>query len=127
MIKDIVLKSVPNEDIKLRKGFTGADWWFEDETLHVRVALELEWRERMALAVHEISEAILCKYLGITHEQVDEFDLTQQENELHGLNAGDEPNAPYRLPHTFATAIERIMTGVMDVDWSSYDERLSKL
>jgi hypothetical protein len=126
---NISCKSVPNEEIKLRKGFTGADWWFDsDNNLEVRVALELsDWKERMCLAVHEIAEALMCKYMGVTYEMVDNFDsFYGDENEID-LNAGDDMRCPYRLPHMFATAIERILAGFMMVDWVGYDKRLGDL
>lgn len=126
---NIHILTVTNEEIKVRKGFTGADWWWDDAgDLQVRVASELEdWRERMALAIHEASEALMCKHNGVTVEQVDVFDAKfKGENEID-VNAGDEPEAPYRLEHTYATAIERVLTGVLGVDWKSYDIRLGKL
>lgn len=126
---NIIIKSVTNEEIKLRHGFTGADWWWDEAgDLQIRVASELEdWRERMALAIHEAAEALMCKHNGVTVAQVDAFDSKfKGENEID-VNAGDEPDAPYRLEHTYATAIERILTGVMGVDWKSYDTRLGKL
>jgi len=126
---NISIKIVPNKLIPARKGFTGADWWFDkDGNLEVRVAHEVgDWREQTALAIHEAFEAALCKHMGITVEQVDAFDSKYQAEHAIDLNAGDEPDSPYRVPHTFATAIERVFTGVVGVDWKSYDERLSKL
>lgn len=127
-MNDIIVKTVPNEEIKLRKGFTGADWWWEGETLQVRVAAELtDWRERAALIVHEVAEAIMCKHNGVTVAQVDEFDSKFKGDNEIDINVGDEPDAPYRLEHTYATAIERVLTGVLGVDWKGYDERLGKL
>lgn len=125
--KGVCLLCVSNEELKERRGFTGADWWWDDEDiLQVRIALELpDWRERAALATHEISEAFMCRHLGITVAQVDEFDKEYQRTHAIDINAGDEPGAPYGLPHTYATAIERIMTGVMGVAWRPYDDRLS--
>lgn len=126
---NIHILSVPNEDIKIRKGFTGADWWWDEAgDLQVRVATELEdWRERMALAMHEAAEALMCKHNGVTVSQVDVFDAKFKGDNEIDVNAGDEPDAPYRLEHTYATAIERILTGVLGVDWKSYDTRLGKL
>lgn len=124
---NIRVLSVPNEEIKTRRGFTGADWWWSGELdLEVRVASELEdWRERAALALHEVSEALMCKWLGITVEQVDEFDVKYQAEHEIDLNAGDTPGCPYEFPHTFATAIERIFTGVVGLHWQPYDDKLS--
>lgn len=126
---NIIIKTVPNEEIKVRHGFTGADWWWDlDGNLQIRVASELEdWREAMALAIHEASEALLCRHLGITVAQVDEFDSTFKGEHIVDVNAGDDPQCPYRVPHTYATAIERVLTGGLGVNWFNYDERLSKL
>ena len=126
---NIHILTVPNEQIKERHGFTGADWWFDAKgDLQVRVAAELEdWREAMALAMHEAAEALMCKHNGVTVAQVDIFDERFKGDNEIDVNAGDESDAPYRLEHTYATAIERILTGVLGVDWKAYDTRLGKL
>ena len=126
---DILIKTVPNEEIKTRKGFTGADWWYDlDGNLQIRVAAELaDWREAMALAIHEATEALLCRHNGVTVAQVDAFDAEFKGEHIVDVNAGDDPECPYRLEHTYATAVERILTGALGVDWRPYDERLSKL
>lgn len=126
---DISVLTVPNEQIKLRKGFTGADWWWDGAgVLQVRVASELtDWRARAALALHEVSEALMCRYLGITVAQVDEYDSVYQSLHEVDLNAGDEPDCPYAIPHTFATAIERVFTGCVKLPWKPYDDQLSTI
>lgn len=125
---NIHILTVPNSEIKKRKGFTGADWWWEEGDLMIKVAAELtDWREAMALAMHEAFEALLCKHMDITVEQVDAFDSEFKGENVVDVNAGDDPQAPYKIPHTFATAAERIFTGAMGIDWKSYDERLSAL
>lgn len=128
---NIHILSVTNEEIKVRKGFTGADWWWDDAgDLQVRVASELEdWRERACLMMHEAFEALMSKHLGITVAQVDDYD-SKFEAEHPGdgtTNVGDITDCPYRLPHTYATAAERILSGVLDVPWRDYDDRLAKL
>jgi hypothetical protein len=126
---NIHILTVPNEEIKVRKGFTGADWWWDDAgDLQVRVAAELtDWREAMALAMHESAEALMCKHNGVTVGQVDEFDAKFKDGHEIDVNAGDESDSPYKLEHTYATAIERVLTGVLGVDWKEYDTRLGKL
>lgn len=126
---NIHILTIPNEEIKVRHGFTGADWWWDESgDLQVRVAAELtDWREAMALAMHEAAEALMCKHNGVTVDQVDVFDSKYKGENDVDVNAGDEPDAPYRLEHTYATAIERVLTGVLGVDWKSYDDRLAKL
>ena len=63
--------------------------------------------------------------MGIPQSEVDAFDKEYQQTHAVDLNAGDELRAPYRLPHCYATAIERIMAGVLDVKWKQYDDKLS--
>ena len=128
---NIHILTVPNEQIKERHGFTGADWWFEGNgDLHVRVAAELEdWREAMALAMHEAAEALMCRHLGVTVQQVDDYDEKfEREHPGDGTtNVGDISDCPYRLPHNAATAVERVLTTVLDVPWQAYDDRLAAL
>jgi|SRR5277367_168898 len=100
------------------------------DRLEVRVAAELtDWRARAALQVHEITEALFCKHLGITVKQVDDYDAKfEAEHPEDGTtNVGDRPDCPYRVPHNYATAAERIVTGVLDVSWQEYDDRLADL
>jgi hypothetical protein len=128
---NIHILTVPNEEIKIRKGFTGADWWWDESgDLQVRVASELEdWRERAALMIHEAGEALMCRHLGVTVAQVDDFDAKfEREHPGDGTtNVGDISDCPYRLPHNAATAMERVLTTVLNVEWQAYDDRLSKL
>ncbi len=127
---NITIMTVPNDWVAKRKGFTGADWWWDHRgVLQIRVAEELtDWRERAVLIVHELVEALLCKFMDIPVEKVDEFDTLHQSEETDpAFNSGDHPDAPYRIPHMFATAVERVLAGVMGIDWVGYDKRLSAL
>lgn len=121
---NIIIKTVPNEEIKLRKGFTGADWWFEEDgTLQIRIAKMSNPVFEKALAMHEMVEALHCELQGITVKQVDDFDALMEIKypENHALNAGDEPGCPYAAPHSFATAPERVYIAIAGVSWSLYD------
>jgi hypothetical protein len=128
---NINIQVVPNEAIKVRKGFTGADWWVDsDFNIQVRVASELtDWREQACLAIHEAAEAIMCLHLGVTVQQVDDYDAKfEREHPGDGTtNVGDLADCPYRLPHNAATAMERVLAGVLDVPWQAYDDRLAAL
>ena len=127
---DIYIKTVPNEEIEQRAGFTGADWWFdENEDLQVRIAKMSNPAYEKGLAIHEMVEALHCQLQGITVKQVDEFD-TQFEKEYpenHGIEAGDAPNCPYAKPHSLATAPERVYIAEAGVCWSDYDIELGVL
>ncbi len=128
---NIHILTVPNETIKERHGFTGADWWFDEVgDLQVRVAAELnDWRQQACLAIHEATEAIMCRHLKVTVQQVDDYDEKfEREHPGDGTtNVGDLSDCPYRVPHNAATAAERIVAGVLDVPWQTYDDRLAAL
>lgn len=128
---NIHILTVPNEDIKKRHGFTGADWWWDDSgDLQVRVAAELyDWKERACLAIHEAAEAVMCRHLHVTHEIVDIYDAKFEANHPtdRTTNVGDLDDCPYRIPHNAATAMERVMAGVLNVSWQAYDDRLAIL
>ena len=126
---NIEVRVVPNGELNIRAGFTGADWWWNpDGSLQVRIAKEIDDADEIAcLILHEVSEALFCRKLGISHQEVDLFDKEYQRTHEVDLNAGDEPDSPYRVPHNWATAIERIAAGVLDVKWKGYDEKLSKI
>jgi hypothetical protein len=118
---------VPNEEIKKRKGFTGADWWFdEDGDLQIRIAKMSNPIFEKALSIHEMDEALHCQLQGITVKQVDDFDKLMEEKypENHALNAGDEPGCPYAKAHSFATAPERVYIAEAGVSWKLYDDEV---
>ncbi len=121
---DIVIRVIPEE--QQRKEVSGADWfWDADGNLQVRVSPMSDWRMETILAIHEVVEAIMCKHTGVTQQAVDVFDQKYYETHTDDCNAGDDPAAPYKKEHTYATAIERILAGVLDVDWFTYDKELA--
>lgn len=122
---DILIRVIPES--QMRPEVNGADWYFDTEgNLQVRVSPMSDWRYETLLAIHEAVEAIMCKFNGVTQKSVDEFDLEYDKTHTFDLNAGDDPAAPYKLEHTFATAIERILAGVLKVDWLTYDTELAQ-
>jgi len=124
---DIHVKIIPND--QHRPGITGADWWFDESgNLEVRISKMSDSKYESVLAVHEVVEAVLCRYAGVTHEAVDAFDIPyHQKNEVYDLDAGDEPEAPYRRQHGFATAAERIVASEIGIPWLAYDKELAAL
>lgn len=123
---NITIKTVPPSE--MRPEVDGADWYFTPEgNLEVRVCPMSDWRYEALLGIHEAVEAILCEHNGVTQQEVDKFDLEYDKAHPNepDLNAGDDPAAPYKKEHTFATAIERILAGVLGVDWAVYDHELA--
>ena len=127
---DIHIKVVSKEEIRLRKGFTGADWWFNEfGNLQVRIEKMSKPEYEKALAIHEMLEALHCQLLGITGKQVDDFDTAYEKEhpDLHGLEAGDAPGCCYAVPHSLATAPERVYAACAGIIWSEYDLELGAL
>jgi len=130
---NINAKIVSKEKIKSRKGFTGADWWFDENgDLQVRVEQLASYGRTMALMLHEIAEAVLCKQHGVSVAAVDKFDLEFEEANPtnHGIEAGDAVGCPYGREHNLATAVERIVAGGLGMgvcdSWSEYDKDLAE-
>jgi hypothetical protein len=81
----------------------------------------------MAIAVHEIIEALLCKHRNIKGKVVTKFDINF-EKEIkegkHDKNAepGFAPDCPYFKEHKFATKLEKYLINEFDLDWDKYDK-----
>ena len=107
---------------------TVGDWWFEvdrnfNEVIHICVSkiihkgIHQEYME-FAVALHELVEAILCRYNGVSEYEVTKFDEEHPE--------ADEPgaliDAPYFKEHAVATQIEKMLVEQFSFSWEEYDE-----
>ena len=121
---NIIIKVIP--ETEMRPEVNGADWFFDEAgDLQVRVSPMSDWRYETLLGLHEAIEAVLCKHNGVTQAQVDAFDLEYDKTHTFDVNAGDDPAAPYRREHCFATAAERMICAELDVCWETYDRELA--
>lgn len=78
---------------------------------------------------HEALEAITCFRRHITDETVSAFDELFETERAKGLHLetdedGDDPRAPYRREHFFATNIERQIAAEWGIDWKEYEKRI---
>lgn len=121
---DIICKVVdPSE---MRPEVDGSDWFFDkDGNLQVRICPMADKKHEILLQIHEIYEAVLCRFNGVTVAQVDAFDTEYDRTHSTDLNAGDDPQCPYQREHTLATAAERVMAAELKVNWFLYDKALS--
>jgi hypothetical protein len=111
---------------QMRPEVDGADWfWDSNGDLQVRVCPMSDSRMEIALMLHEAFEALLCHHDGVTQKQVDEFDQKYDLTHETDVEAGDDPNAPYKVQHSLATAVERIYTAHVGLDWKTYDDELN--
>lgn len=123
---NINIQVIENKDH--RPGISGADWYYDQKgDLQVRVSKMSDWRREMILAFHEASEAIMCRHNGVTVQAVDDYDRPFEEKKDNVTNVGDRTDCPYRREHCFASAIERILAGELEVPWQDYDDELAKI
>ena len=111
---------------------TVGDWYFEGKDLVIRVSKLSDWRREMLVAVHELVEVLICKQRGISQSAVDAFDKKFEADRAKGRHGkgdepGDDPKAPYRKEHFFATNIEALCAAELGVDWGSYGKELQDL
>lgn len=124
---NISIKVIPND--QHRPGISGADWYWDiDGVLQVRVSKMSDERFELALMVHEMVEALLCRHNGVLQATVDDYDLEfEAKNPDAKIEAGDQPDCPYAKEHSLATAAERIVAAELGVPWKAYDNELNKL
>jgi len=109
---------------------TVGDWTRDpDGTLHIKVSEEIGDKYATLVALHELVEVLLCEERGITDAVVTEFDEKFEENRQvdDDSEPGDDPLAPYRKEHLFATGIEKLMAAELDVNWKAYEQAINDL
>lgn len=109
---------------------TVGDWRFDEEgNLKIFISNMNNWKYEFLVAFHELAEVMLCKDRGISQESVDKFDIDFENNreERNVDEPGDDPHAPYRKEHFFATSIERLMAAELGVDWGEYGKVVENL
>jgi hypothetical protein len=84
------------------------------------------------VGIHEMIKFYLCSKKGVTDETVTAFDTqyeADREKGLHGPDEepGDDPGAPYKSEHFFATTIERQLCDKLGIDWNEYDKTVMSL
>ncbi len=100
---------------------TVGDWQFDSEgNLHIKVSKLSDWRHEMCVAIHELTEALLCKQNGVTEQQVDNWDFAHADA---GSNF-NEVGAPYEKEHYSACVTELFLGKELGVN---YDEYLNEL
>ena len=120
MSLNIEIKTIPHRE---QRYDTCGDWRIDGDNLTILVSDLGDWRLEYLVADHELREALLCRHRGISQKTVDDFDTACQcEGE-----PGDDPQAPYKREHFFATSIERLTAAELDVDWAEYEGKLNVL
>jgi hypothetical protein len=117
---------------KQRYPTCGDWWWTKKGDLEIRISDVGNWRFEFLIAYHELAEAMICKCLDIKQEDVDAFDIRFEEERKMGIHGeddepGDSEEAPYRVPHFWATTIERMMAMLLMVNWEVYANTVEAL
>jgi hypothetical protein len=124
----IHIETIPHEQQRYP---TVGDYWEDDGGVEqVRVSRLSDWRYEALVAVHELVELLLAKHRSIQEEKISEFDIQfERDRELGRVlgEPGDDPRAPYRREHFFATNVERLLAAELDVDWRVYEALVDSL
>ncbi len=142
-IKRIVIETIAMREQRYN---TVGDWFFHDETLPrhfestktlvIRVSDTGNWKWNMALALHELSEAILCTSSGVTQDEVDKFDIAWQSRLPEDSEPGDDVRAPYHKQHRVASQLElqffdelhpMLRQSDRAIEWQNYESKLDEL
>lgn len=125
---NIIVKVIPHNQQRYE---TVGDWFYnpDNKTLWIFVSQMNDWRYEYLVAQHEQIEAALCIQRGIDEKATTAFDIKFEQNRQEGNTdePGDDPKAPYRAEHFFATTIERLIAAELGVDWFEYDKAIMEL
>lgn len=118
----IQIESIPHDEQRYR---TVGDYWEDEQGVEqVRVSELADWRYEALIAVHELVEFLLTKHRNIAEQAISDFDVAFEQERERALvlgEPGDDPRAPYRREHFFATNLERLLAAELDVDWRAYE------
>lgn len=106
--------------------------WIPGNPTHIRVSRMKDQRYTFLVALHELVEYELCKMKGTSDSKVVAFDKQFEAERMLGYHSweeepGDDPRAPYRKEHAFATSVERMVAQKMGVNWSDYERAVLAL
>lgn len=85
---------------------------------------------KLAVSIHELIEAFLCKKAGIEDQTVCQFDQMFEEERQRGLHDefaedGDDARCPYLKEHQAATDVERSVVAALGLSWSEHESHCS--
>jgi hypothetical protein len=136
MITKITIEVVPHDSQRYN---TVGDWFFRDNELVIRASEVGNHWSSLAIALHELTEALLALHRGTTKEHksyqdivdsVDRFDKwfeanVDQNDTVDGYDEpGSHPDCPVRKEHEIAILAERLLTSHMDINWEAYLDSL---
>jgi hypothetical protein len=125
---DFMISQIPHS----KQRYETVGDWIPGRPSEIRVSRMKDQRYVFLVALHEMIEYELCKKNGISDNEVVAFDVNfeeERQRNLHAIEAepGNDPRAPYRDEHKFATMIEMMVAQKLGVKWSAYEKTLMSL
>lgn len=122
----IIMASVPKELIRAEQS---GDWSYGPDLIMAFVLEDCIPESQLAILIHELIEAFLCRKSGVSDKEVCAFDaLYEKERQAgqHGENhePGDDPRAPYREEHMAATHVERAVCLALGLTWEEHEKEI---
>lgn len=99
------------------------DFWIEGDTIEVRISKMDTPVYEHAILVHALVELLLCSDRGVPFTEIDRFDFSH----LESSEPGDEPDAPYKQEHSYASVVERLYLTACGKDWKEYTEHIKNI
>ena len=125
----IAIRTIPHEQQRYP---TCGDWQFiAPDHLLICVSKMGNADYEFLVGIHEAIEAWLAvKRSGPGVEKaLDVFDMEYEERRQPGdvSEPGDDARCPVYLEHQVATGVERILAGLLGVDWNTYNGEVEGL
>jgi hypothetical protein len=124
---EIVIMTIPHKEQRYE---TVGDYWKGlGGSTQIRVSDMDNADYEFLVALHELVEQKLCEKRGIKEEDITAFDIEFENNRAEDDDSepGDDPMAPYKKEHLFATGIEKLVAAELGIDWKTYDEKVMSL
>lgn len=106
--------------------------WIPGKPAEIRVSRMKDQRYAFLVALHEMVEYELCRMNRVSDREVVAFDVNfeaERRRNMHPFDAepGNDPRAPYRNEHEFATMIEMMVARKLGVKWTDYERSVHAL
>lgn len=123
-----ILKS---SSMKRIRNNQAGDWKVGKHIVAISAKMDCAESE-LAVAIHELIEAWICRKQGITDAQVTKFDAMFENERERGQHekfdeAGDDVRAPYFDAHQRATNVEADVCKALNLSWSQHEFNVNSL
>ena len=98
-MRRIVIEFIPEAEMRI-PGL--GDWQWKDDVLHICASIDDGEDAAFLVAIHEATEAWLCRKEGVSELEVDAFDMAFTGD----TEPGDSEGCPYRTQHRRACLVE---------------------